>query len=135
MARCAQCGGRAGFINGWAVDGGLVCSEQCHALWQAAHSDKSSEREQRLMRAKEAEESETFSNEQAILGTSSSIASVLIFLGWLGLFAAIFLMMYLGDSLSGQGMMSILAVGIVGWAQMVGFGTVINVLYKIKNKL
>ena len=135
MARCAQCGGRAGFIKGWTVDGGLVCSEQCHELWQAAHSDKSSEREQRLMRAKEAEESETFSNEQANLGTSSFIASVLIFLGWLGLFAAIFLMMYLGDSLSGQGVMSILAVGIVGWAQMVGFGTVINVLYEIKNKL
>jgi uncharacterized protein YbjQ (UPF0145 family) len=49
IARCAQCGGRAGFIKGWTVDGGLVCSEQCHELWQAAHPDKSSEREQRLI--------------------------------------------------------------------------------------
>ena len=120
---CIVCGTKLGF-NDFPVEEAAVCDLKCLAKYK----------ERPGFYAK-AEESETFSNEQAILGTSSYIASVLIFLGWLGLFAAIFLMMYLGDSLSGQGMMSILAVGIVGWAQMVGFGTVINVLYEIKNKL
>ena len=122
---CIVCGDKAGLINRFTVEQGFVCGLRCmekHRRSSGFFGDQD-------------EESETSSNEQANLGTTSFIASVLIFLGWLGLFAAIFLMMYLGDSLSGQGMMSILAVGIVGWAQMVGFGTVINVLYEIKNKL
>ena len=128
---CIVCGDKAGLINRFTVEQGFVCGLRCMEKHRRSSGFFGDQDEESL----KAEESETSSNEQANLGTTSFIASVLIFLGWLGLFAAIFLMIYLGDSLSGQGMMSILAVGIVGWAQMVGFGTVINVLYEIKNKL